>query len=224
MPTPYPKNVPGDFYVEDKCCLTCNIPIDIAPDHFTMDDQQCYVSRQPQTPDELDRTLLAMNSQEVDCIHYRGEDREVIRRLVETGEWCSVDNPTRRFFEQRLRNVARVTAPGMTTWTLLTQLFEKPLMSRDYYEGRPSYRFSQFTESEHGVMVQITWHEDWHALTVTRIADDMFLFRLKAAHRGERGFSRLIHHWLKDLPIVSDVQWLSQDEFDKGLPGQPAPD
>ncbi|EGF92124.1 hypothetical protein ABI_05570 [Asticcacaulis biprosthecium C19] len=223
MRTPYLKNVPGDFYVEDQCCVTCNIPLDVAPDLFTMDDQQCYVSRQPRTADELDRTLRAMNNQELDCIRYSGQDREIVRRLVESGEGCTVDSLLTKFFVERLRHIARVTASYDSALSFVTDLLEKPRALLNYKE-EPSYKFSPLIEFEGGISLQVSWFEEnWHTLSVSQTFDGAFLFRLEALSSGGHGFSRGVHHWLSDLPGVSHIRWLSQDEFDKDLPGQPAP-
>ena len=37
MGVSYTKNVAGDFYVEDGCCITCGVPTGIAPDIFEYD-------------------------------------------------------------------------------------------------------------------------------------------------------------------------------------------
>ncbi len=41
---PFPKNVPGDFYVEDGCCTSCGMPTTEAPELFAYaPDGHCYV-------------------------------------------------------------------------------------------------------------------------------------------------------------------------------------
>lgn len=43
---PYPKNVEGDFYVEDGCCTACDVPNYYAPELFEYDDElHCFVAR-----------------------------------------------------------------------------------------------------------------------------------------------------------------------------------
>ena len=91
-PTPYHKNVPGPFYVEDWCCLTCGIPDGVAPNNFAWDEDwvqgQCYVIKQPETPDELDRVIEAVGNAEIDCIRYRGSDPEIQRRIRDVSGEC----------------------------------------------------------------------------------------------------------------------------------------
>lgn len=69
---PSPSNeavrVEGDFYVEPDCCLLCGVPEDLAPEVFQSGENHCFVKRQPCSRDEVDRTVRAMWSSEVDCI------------------------------------------------------------------------------------------------------------------------------------------------------------
>ena len=47
---PYPKNVPGDFVVNDCECISCGAPEAEAPDLITHDDKSCYLKEAPSTP------------------------------------------------------------------------------------------------------------------------------------------------------------------------------
>jgi hypothetical protein len=83
----FPLNAPGDFYVQDGMCIACTAPEHEAPDlmaHYCDDSMsyQCYFRRQPETADELERAIQAV---EVGCcgaVRYGGRDPEVIRRLI----------------------------------------------------------------------------------------------------------------------------------------------
>jgi hypothetical protein len=88
---PHPANVPGDYFVEDGCCMTCDVPIYYAADlfayyHDTPDCPHCYVKKQPESPAEQDRIFEAIRHAEAGCIMYRGCDRAIQERLVEAGE------------------------------------------------------------------------------------------------------------------------------------------
>src|SRR5262245_25601752 len=91
-PRPQPANVPGDYFVEDGCFLTCEVPFLYAPNHFgwSLDErgqpQHCYVKRQPATPEEHARLFEAICHAETSCLMYRGRDRAIQERLVEAGE------------------------------------------------------------------------------------------------------------------------------------------
>lgn len=89
---PVPENVPGDFYVEEGCCLSCQVPAKEAPEHFAYTDASCYVCKQPESPSELERMINAMSVQEVDCIRYKGGNREVLVRLIALGESQNCDH------------------------------------------------------------------------------------------------------------------------------------
>jgi len=89
---PVPENVPGDFYVENNCCLRCEVPMAEAPEHFEFSEQSCYVCKQPQTPEEIERMTKAMQVQELECIRYKGNQREVQIKLVAMGAGACCDD------------------------------------------------------------------------------------------------------------------------------------
>jgi DNA-directed RNA polymerase subunit RPC12/RpoP len=74
----------GNFYVQDQCCTSCGVPQAVAPDLVGWTDEnpsQCYWMKQPQTPDELDRAVKIIHSQELGCHRYSGDDPVILRRL-----------------------------------------------------------------------------------------------------------------------------------------------
>ena len=83
----HPLNVTGPFYVEDGCCLICDLPRTLAPDMFKYDDtgRHCYVYKQPETKDQVTRMLEAVASAEVACIRCRGQDPQLLRLLEAKG-------------------------------------------------------------------------------------------------------------------------------------------
>ena len=96
MPEPYPENVPGDFYVERDCCTLCDVPRTIAPDLFTYAGrtdgyEHCYVSKQPENRTELDAMLKVIQCAELQCIHYRGADKDIINCIRAMGEIAVCD-------------------------------------------------------------------------------------------------------------------------------------
>jgi hypothetical protein len=80
-------NVIGDFYVEDGCCISCGLAHAEAPgllaEFIDAADGHCYVKRQPQTSQEVDEAIDAIMISEVNCIHYGGNDREVLEKIVQ---------------------------------------------------------------------------------------------------------------------------------------------
>ena len=84
---PYPKNVKGDFYVEDGCCTSCNMPFTVADDLFSSSpDGHCYVSKQPSNAREVVQMIQAFEVQDVGCIRYKGANRVIQIKLVASGE------------------------------------------------------------------------------------------------------------------------------------------
>lgn len=69
-----PMNVAGKFYVDDSCidCMVCK---DMAPNNFSLDSntETYYVSRQPETQQELDDVTDAMDSCPCSAIGDDGE-------------------------------------------------------------------------------------------------------------------------------------------------------
>jgi len=78
---PYPKNVPGDFIVNDCECISCGAPEAEAPDLMTHDDHSCYFKKQPSTPEELERALNAVNVSCVAAVCYVGKDPKILKRI-----------------------------------------------------------------------------------------------------------------------------------------------
>jgi hypothetical protein len=74
----HPRNAPGDFYVENDCCLLCGVPTHYAPQLFSDDDTGCWVSRQPVTPAEHAQMRVVLETQELGCVQYRGRDPQII--------------------------------------------------------------------------------------------------------------------------------------------------
>lgn len=68
----HPRNVAGEFYVENECCTLCGVPWQIAPELFAYDDSGCWVAKQPENADERRQMLAVIDAQELDCIHRRG--------------------------------------------------------------------------------------------------------------------------------------------------------
>src|SRR6476620_6047603 len=93
----HPANVPGDFYVEDGCCTMCDVPRSEAPDLFASwpnaeSPEHCYVKRQPQNAANFERMFEVIRCAELQCIHYRGTNRQFQMRLIEIGEGLACDN------------------------------------------------------------------------------------------------------------------------------------
>ena len=82
----------GDFYVEPDCCLLCGVPEAIAPEIFRTGEHHCFIVRQPCSQNEIDRTIRAMWSSEVDCVRYAGRDATMLERLARAGMTGQADH------------------------------------------------------------------------------------------------------------------------------------
>lgn len=96
---PHPANVPGPFYVEDGCCISCGVWEDVAPDLLAWQEEDgqfgptshCYVKRQPETDAEFERMKAAMQVGEVDCVRVRGCRIDWVARLRADGLGHHID-------------------------------------------------------------------------------------------------------------------------------------
>ncbi len=70
-----PENVPGKFYVDDQC-IDCDACRETAPGSFTRSDEKgySYVHKQPESPDEEELCLEAMDGCPVEAIGKDGDD------------------------------------------------------------------------------------------------------------------------------------------------------
>lgn len=89
MSARHPKNAPGPFYVEDECCISCDAPRHEAPDLIGTDDvsgryeYHCHFKKQPTTPDEIERAVMACVVSCVRAVRYAGNDPTILARLRE---------------------------------------------------------------------------------------------------------------------------------------------
>src|SRR4030095_667258 len=123
-PKPHPNNVDGPFYVENGCCLSCDIPKSEAPGHFEYDDDfHCYVSCQPQTQDETTKMIRVAWEAELQCIRYRGTDPDILRRLaeLELRDICDIEPPEE--IRPVIRNHVRFTDSQAVTSKQLLRHF-----------------------------------------------------------------------------------------------------
>ena len=89
---PHKLNAPGDFYVEESCCMSCGVPFSEAPDLFKWDGEgQCYVNKQPADAAELEQMFKAFSVADLGCIRYKGTQRVIQIRLVQAGEGAQCD-------------------------------------------------------------------------------------------------------------------------------------
>ena|ERR1700758_1003042 len=80
----HPLNVPGDFYVENRCCMACGVPESIAPELIGRTGEEvwhCYWKKQPKTNEEIKQAIDILHTQELGCHRYAGSDSKILKRL-----------------------------------------------------------------------------------------------------------------------------------------------
>jgi ferredoxin len=86
----YPLNAAGNFYVEQGMCIACTAPEHEAPDLMSHDPAahagyHCYFKKQPETPEELERAIMAVAVGCRGAVRYGGTDAAVLQRLAGLG-------------------------------------------------------------------------------------------------------------------------------------------
>lgn len=222
MPKAFPENAPGPFYVEQDCCITCGVPMEIAPDIFDWSANQshCFVRRQPATADELDRTLQAMWSAEAECIRYRGADPLLADRIAQFGLGRNCDNfPGGPRPDPRTRATFQSARDGDTPESLAARL--RAFLSREQpdrylpYDVRPARRWRPAT-------VRFSWDKPLAAPIGRRAHYNDVRFghgpgpnRFNAVTAsGLRGaaisLALLVHDWLRDEEKAGDIRWFAR--------------
>jgi hypothetical protein len=88
---PHRMNAPGQFYVVNQDCMTCGYPHILAPDlmAWEMDsggrETHCYFRKQPETSQEVEQALRAVEGSCCGALRYCGSDPEIIQKLKDAG-------------------------------------------------------------------------------------------------------------------------------------------
>jgi hypothetical protein len=96
----YPENTPGAFYVQKDLCITCRAPESVAPDLIgfyedpsgTNCKSHCYFKKQPETAEELDRAIRAVQVSCCGAYRYAGDDPGVEKKLRLSGDDTAIDH------------------------------------------------------------------------------------------------------------------------------------
>jgi len=155
--TPHPDNVPGPFLVVHGCCTACGVPEDSAPELFAWDGHShCYVKRQPRTPEETEKALLAIRRAELNCIRYRGADPEVLERFAGLGQLTLCDAPEARRVEPTLRGHVTFDFAEDVGWShqRLAGLFSEYPRA---LKGRHNYRVTAVVDAGDHSSLNVAW-------------------------------------------------------------------
>lgn len=222
MTKAHPENAEGPFYVEDGCCITCGIPVDAAPDIFgwASNETSCIVKCQPVTAEDLDRTMIAICTAEVDCIRYRGDDPAVFLRMAQAGHALNCDLPSGdahpllrlriRFQSGRSGDTPRALAARLRDWIAGHGL--------NHFRVKPAQPWSPSTvvfSWDHGLLPLRRAHYN-----SVRFAQGPEGFRafLHHGHRGSGvGLGLFIQQWLTEAEKARDIGWFAAEgDWDGG--------
>ena len=83
---------PGPFYVIKGQCITCNLPCETAPRNIKFNLQSadtdalyCRVVKQPETDEELDNMIEALEGSCIQSLRYCGTNKVILERLTLAG-------------------------------------------------------------------------------------------------------------------------------------------
>jgi hypothetical protein len=77
-----PGSAPGPFWVEEGCCAFCEAPLVEAPELMEFDERpHCRFRRQPQTEEELEHAIRAVQVCCTGAVRYGGDDKEILDRI-----------------------------------------------------------------------------------------------------------------------------------------------
>ncbi len=86
---PHPKNAPGPFYVANTECMACGYRHVLGPDLMAWGETEgqfgtythCYFAKQPETPEETEKVIMAVQGSCCGALRHEGTDREILKRL-----------------------------------------------------------------------------------------------------------------------------------------------
>ena len=222
-PKPYPKNVAGDFYVEDGCCITCMVPEAYAPNLMGFDEENthCFVAKQPTDENEVYQILKAAWAAEVGCIRYGGKNPQILKRLAEAGvsEACDEQQLVHKI-KPLLRNHVTFEYSQIQTESELANELKDYILSKNAEYDR--YKVSRTKTDKLGTTFSFSWYENnYHSIWFSRTesANVWHIFHsLENEVLGSKSISLLIDEWLKSVDKFSAVKWQTNREWKSFLP------
>ena len=216
--------------------MACDVPFSEAPGLFAYDEtNHCYVKRQPATKEEVEPTLRAAWLAELECIRYRGADRQVLRRFAEFAapQLCDVAPPPE--FEAIVRNVVTFDTSSVDAALLsaldLADAFGNYLLhrnrEREQFGSDYRYRIEPVVGDDRVASLAFSWFEgERHTVEVRRngSAHGRWLARHFSAESGAgRGLSNVLNNWLKSAAVFGHIRWYSDKQFAAGEAGCESP-
>ena len=225
---PYPKNVEGDFYVEDGCCTACMAPESYAPNLMGFDESNshCFVAKQPTNQSELYQAIKITWAAELQCIRYGGQNPQILRRLAEAGVADSCDQKHLiQGINPLLRNHATFEYPEIQSELEIANQFREFVLNRstEYL----NYKASKITSGKSGVSFAFSWYEDnYYSVWFKRIgaSETWHIFHSPDYEKvGSKGISLIINEWLRSNKKVNNIKWFTNTAWTKSFEWQETP-
>jgi len=225
---PHPKNVDGPFYVEYGCCTACDVPMQEAPDHFAYDgDNHCYVCRQPQDTIQTTGMIGTAWMAEFQCIRYRGNDPDVLRRFAELDlrEICDIEPP--RHIKPIIRNHVEftvVSAPTIATAQQLAEEFIDHLNSQNN-EWR-QFTIRQVQTSTNSASLEFSWYDDhFHPIVFDALPGspcECYIYYPLKNDLSDHGVGNVVSYWLScRVGRFTKIRWYTDADWQGAKVGQP---
>ena len=220
MIKPHKDNVEGPFYVGEGCCTACDIPFQLAPELFSYDqDQHCYVSRQPETKEELDRIIRTLLYSEVQCIRYRGKEEDVLRRLGESGDAALADVEFPQVAQLVRTHVTFDVADPTDVFLTaadLAKLFKHYFLSTATENS--TYQFSPIESDGIRSAFSYSWFEDdFHDVEIQQLLLPECRWLIVTDHPNT------IYDWLVEDKRFCNIRWYTRSKWESDKVWQDTP-
>lgn len=227
-PKPYPKNVEGDFYVEDGCCITCLVPKFYAPDLMGFDetDGHCFVAKQPTDENEIYQAIKATWAAEVQCIRYQGQNPPILKRLAEAelADCCD-----QKHLVQQIRPLTRnhtiFEFPEIQSAVELANRFREYILRQSTEHLR--YQASRIVTDQLGITFAFSWYEGKYYsvwFSSTHLLNTWHIFHSPNQQNiAGRGISVMIDDWLRSSNTVAGIKWYTDAAWNKSDEWQGTP-
>jgi hypothetical protein len=191
-----------------------------APNHFAYDsDNHCYVCQQPQTAAETTDLISTAWMAELQCIRYRGNDADVLRRFAELDlrDLCDIDPP--RSIKPIIRNhveFAVVDSLQITTPQQLASEFVDHLRSQNN-EWR-QFKTTSVQTAGDSASLEFSWYDDhFHPLVFTATAGGSNKWHIHhplTNDLGDHGVGNVVSFWLSQHPDrFKNMRWYTDEDW-----------
>ena len=216
----HPKNVQGPFYVEYGCCTACDVPMQEAPNHFAYDAAgHCYVCRQPETPAETTDLIGTAWMAEFQCIRYRGNDADVLRRFAELDlrELCDIEPPqnikpiTRNHVDFVVGGPFSITSPQQLASEFIDHLYSQNNEWRQF-------KTRSLHATADSASLEFSWYDDhFHQIVFAATRGDSNKWHIHYPLKnelGDHGVGYVVSLWLSQNPDrFTDIRWYSDEDW-----------